>query len=50
MHRLLRHTLALAFALLAHAAASASGLQVAPVTLTLQATQNADGGVFYSFL
>jgi len=43
VHRLLRHTLALAFALLAHAAASASGLQVSPVTLTLQATQNADG-------
>ena len=43
MHRLLRHTLALAFALLAHAAALASGLQVSPVTLTLQATQNADG-------
>ncbi|WP_426390553.1 fimbrial biogenesis chaperone [Variovorax sp. R-27] len=43
MHRLLRRTLVLAFALLAHAAASASGLQVSPVTLTLQATQNADG-------
>lgn len=42
MHRLLRYTFALAFAL-AHAVASASGLQVSPVTLTLQATQNADG-------
>jgi len=42
VHRLLRYTFALAFAL-AHAVASASGLQVSPVTLTLQATQNADG-------
>lgn len=42
MHHLLRYTAALALAL-AHAFASASGLQVSPVTLTLQATQNADG-------
>ncbi|WP_242630963.1 fimbrial biogenesis chaperone [Variovorax paradoxus] len=39
---MLRYTAALALAL-AHAFASASGLQVSPVTLTLQATQNADG-------
>ena len=42
MHHLLRYTAALALAL-AHALASASGLQVSPVTLTLQASQNADG-------
>jgi fimbrial chaperone protein len=42
VHRLLRYTAAFALAL-AHAFASASGLQVSPVTLTLQATQNADG-------
>ncbi|MFL9665497.1 molecular chaperone [Variovorax sp. AB1(2024)] len=42
MPRLLRYTFVLAL-VLAHAVASASGLQVSPVTLTLQATQNADG-------
>ena len=41
-HLLLRYTAALALAL-AQAVASASGLQVSPVTLTLQATQNAEG-------
>lgn len=42
MHPLLRYTAVLALAF-AHALASASGLQVSPVTLTLQASQNADG-------
>ena len=42
MHPLLRHIVFAALAL-AQAAASASGLQVSPVTLTLQAAQNADG-------
>ena len=41
-HLLRRCTVVLALALV-HAVASASGLQVSPVTLTLQATQNADG-------
>ncbi|MDQ0572828.1 fimbrial chaperone protein [Variovorax paradoxus] len=42
MHPLLRYTAVLALAF-AHVVASASGLQVSPVTLTLQAAQNADG-------
>ena len=42
MRHLLHFTAVLALAF-AHALASASGLQVSPVTLTLQATQNADG-------
>lgn len=39
----LRSLALLALGWLCHAVASASGLQVAPTTLTLQATQNADG-------
>ncbi|EJL71742.1 P pilus assembly protein, chaperone PapD [Variovorax sp. CF313] len=42
MLHLLRYTVVLALAFV-HAVASASGLQVSPVTLTLEATQNADG-------
>ncbi|KQW59600.1 molecular chaperone [Variovorax sp. Root411] len=42
MRHLLRCTVVLALAFV-HAVASASGLQVSPVTLTLLATQNADG-------
>ena len=42
MRHLLHCTALLALAF-AHALASASGLQVSPVTLTLQASQNADG-------
>ena len=47
MHRLLRRGAAFACALVvlasAHTAAPAGGLQVSPVTLTLQPAQNADG-------